>query len=86
VDVLKLALKVVSEREGVAAKLVASSADIEAIAAGYGDKVAALHGWRREVFGHAALGLMAGRLGIVLHDGRAEIAEVEHNAHLKAAE
>ncbi len=86
VDVLKLALKVVCEREGVAAKLVASSADIEAIAAGHGDKVAALHGWRRTVFGEVALGLMQGHLGIVLHNGRTEIARVEHMAGLKAAE
>jgi len=86
VDVLKLALKVVCEREGVAAKLVATSTDIEAIAAGRGDKVAALHGWRREVFGETALGLIDGRLGVVLRDGRAEIAQVEHIAGLKAAE
>ena len=86
VDVLKLALKVVCEREGVAAKLVASSADIEMIASGHGDKVAALKGWRREVFGEAALGLMDGRLGIVLQDGRTEIARVEAMAGLKAAE
>lgn len=86
VDVLKLALKVVCERERVAVKLVASSADIEAIAAGRGDTVAAMHGWRREVFGETALGLMAGRLGVVLHDGRAEITAVERITSLKAAE
>ena len=86
VDVLKLALKVVCERERVAAKLVASSADIETIATGRGDTVAAMHGWRREVFGETALGLIEGRLGIVLRDGRAEIASVENIASLKAAE
>jgi ribonuclease D len=86
VDVLKLALKIVCEREGVAAKLVASSADIEAIALGRGDDVPALSGWRREVYGETALRLMDGRLGIALTDGRAEIAEVEPVARLKAAE
>jgi len=86
VDVLKLALKVVCERERVAAKLVASSADIEAIAAGRGDKVPAMHGWRRELFGDTALGLIEGRLGIVLRDERAEITTVERIAGLKAAE
>lgn len=72
-EILKLALKIVSENEGIAPKLVASSADIDAIAIDDGADVAALHGWRREVFGAVALDLKSGKAAIALENGRATI-------------
>ncbi|GAB1581691.1 MULTISPECIES: ribonuclease D [Phyllobacteriaceae] len=64
-DLLKVLLKLVTEEYGVAAKIVASSDDIDRIAA-EGEKadVAALHGWRREVFGEKALKLISGEICI----------------------
>jgi ribonuclease D len=50
-EILKLALKVVCEKEGIAPKLVASSSDIEAIAEDDNADVHMMHGWRRELFG-----------------------------------
>ena len=52
-----------TEEHGVAAKVVATSDDIDGIAA-EGDKadVRALHGWRRELFGDTALKLIRGEI------------------------
>jgi ribonuclease D len=72
-EVLKLALKIVSEREGIAPKLLASSADIDAIAVSDTANVLAMEGWRREVFGDVALALKSGKATIGLEKGRAKI-------------
>ncbi|MCA0432612.1 MAG: ribonuclease D [Proteobacteria bacterium] len=72
-DVLKLALKIVSENEGIAPKLIASSADIDAIAVDDSADVPALHGWRRDVFGSFALDLKSGKAAIAFEKGRATI-------------
>ncbi len=62
-DLLRVLLTARTESEGVAAKLVASSADLDAIAAGERD-VPALQGWRREVFGEDAIRLCEGRVAL----------------------
>ena len=62
-DLLRVLLKAKTEASGVAAKLIASSADLDAIAAGLRD-VPALIGWRREVFGAEALRLCEGRVAL----------------------
>ena len=86
-DVLKLALKIVSEREGIAPKLIASSADIDKIAAGDFQGVRAMTGWRREVFGELALDIRDGKLALGLRGGSAAIFPVPGDAMtLKAAE
>ena len=72
-EVLKLALKIVSEREGIAPKLLASSADIDAIAVSDTADVQAMQGWRRTVFGDVALALKNGKATIGLENGRAKI-------------
>ncbi len=64
VDLLKVVLKLQCERHDVAQKLVASVADLEAIAADDNAEVRAMSGWRREVFGETALALKQGRLGL----------------------
>jgi ribonuclease D len=48
----------------VAAKLVASSDDIDRLAGEDAPDIAALHGWRREVFGEDALALKQGRVAL----------------------
>jgi ribonuclease D len=72
-EVLKLALKIVSEREGIAPKLLASSADIDAIAISDSADVLAMQGWRRNVFGEVAIALKNGTATIGLEKGRAKI-------------
>lgn len=62
-DLLRVLLKAKTESSGVASKLIAPAADLDAIAAGQRD-VAALSGWRREVFGEDALRLCAGQIAL----------------------
>lgn len=64
-DLLKVMLKMRCEESEVAQKLIANVADVERLAA-YGEDadVAALHGWRREVFGEDALKLRAGEMAL----------------------
>ena len=70
-DLLKVLLKMTCEESGVARKLVASSADLELIAAfGEDAKVPALNGWRRQVFGDAALKLRAGETALAAAGNR----------------
>jgi ribonuclease D len=58
-------LKLVAEEEGVAPKVLASSDDIDRIAAkGEEADVPALSGWRREVFGERALALVRGEVAL----------------------
>ena len=64
-EMLKVLLKLVSEKEGVAAKIIANSDDLEKVAIdGEGADVPALHGWRRELFGDVALDLIGGKVGL----------------------
>ena len=71
VDLLKVLLKMKCDEHGVASKLVANSADIDAIASDDNADVPALHGWRRDLFGADALKLKHGRIGLgFCTDGR----------------
>jgi len=64
-ELLRVLLKIVAEQEGVAPKVLASSDDIEKIASdGDTADVAALTGWRREVFGNTALKLVRGEIAL----------------------
>ncbi|MCL4679029.1 MAG: ribonuclease D [Alphaproteobacteria bacterium] len=69
-DILKMLLKIQSSEHGVAAKLIATQDDLEAIVMDDEADVPALKGWRREVFGEDALALKAGRLAIGLSGDR----------------
>ena len=63
-DLLRVLLKAQTENIGVAAKLIATSSELDAIAAG-DRSVPALTGWRREVFGEAAIKLCRGELALI---------------------
>ncbi len=69
VALLKVLLAAKCEAHHVAPRLVASSEDIDRLASEDAPAVAALHGWRREVFGADALALKAGRIALGV-DGR----------------
>ncbi|WP_405111903.1 ribonuclease D [Phaeobacter sp. BS52] len=62
-DLLRVLLKAKTEASGVAAKLIAPSSDLDAIAAGQRN-VPALKGWRLEVFGADALRLCNGEIAL----------------------
>jgi ribonuclease D len=70
VELLKVLLRMTSERHAVASKVIATVDDLEQIAADDQADVAALHGWRRELFGEAALALKHGRLALAIERGR----------------
>jgi ribonuclease D len=55
VELLKVLLRMISERHHVAAKVIATVDDLERIAADDAAEVPALMGWRRELFGEKAL-------------------------------
>jgi ribonuclease D len=80
VDLLKTLLRLRAEAAGVAPRLIANAEDIERLAAGEDDEVAALHGWRNEVFGKDALALRKGDLAIALENGEAVVVELESEA------
>lgn len=65
-DMLRVLLKAISDNENVASKLIASSADLDALAAGERN-VAALRGWRKEVFGDEAIRLCDGKIGLAVN-------------------
>jgi ribonuclease D len=70
VELLKVLLRMTSERHAVASKVIATVDDLEQIAADDNADVGALHGWRRELFGEAALALKKGRLALAIDKGR----------------
>ena len=73
VELLKVLLKLISEKHGVAPKVIANSEDLDRIAA-EGEKadVAALSGWRRDLFGEPALRLIQGDIALRFVDRKVE--------------
>jgi ribonuclease D len=74
-DLLRVLLKAKTEQAGVASKLIAPASDLDAIAAGQRD-VAALSGWRREVFGEDALRLCDGKIALAAKGKNVKIVEL----------
>ncbi|GLQ09573.1 ribonuclease D [Devosia yakushimensis] len=63
-DLIRVLLKSVSEQHGVAARIIATSDDIDALVLDDEADVAALKGWRRKLFGEKALAIKHGRVGL----------------------
>jgi len=74
-DLLRVLLKAKTESAGVAAKLIAPAADLDAIAGGLRD-VPALKGWRREVFGDHALLLCDGKIALTAVGASVKVVEL----------
>ena len=74
-DLLRVLLKAKAEEAGVAAKLIASSSDLDDIACGDHDGLWAT-GWRREVFGEDALRLLRGEVALSAEGERVRIVPV----------
>ncbi len=76
-ELLKVLLRLVAEKEGVAAKVLATSDDIDRIASeGETAEVQALHGWRREVFGNEAIRLVRGEIGIKFENRKISVFDI----------
>jgi len=76
-DLLKLLLKIRSKEAGVAAKLIARSDELEALAAGARDGLNILSGWRFDEFGHDALDLVEGRLAFATENGKLKMSRID---------
>jgi len=70
VELLKVLLRMTCDKEGVAAKLIATVDDLESIAADDNADVQALKGWRYKIFGQHALELKNGNLALAFSKGR----------------
>lgn len=76
-DLLKLLLKIRVREIDVAARLLARSDDLEALAAGIRKNLPLLEGWRYEQFGHDALDLVEGKLAFAVVDGRLQMTHID---------
>ncbi|MEC9101194.1 MAG: ribonuclease D, partial [Pseudomonadota bacterium] len=65
-----------SEENNVAQKLIAGTADLEAIAEDDMANVPALKGWRREIFGNDALLLKSGKIGLSIYNSSVKISQI----------
>jgi ribonuclease D len=76
-DLLKLLLKIRAKEINVAARLLARSEELEALAAGQRDRLPMLEGWRYEQFGKDALQLVEGQLGFTVKGGKLKMTRTE---------
>ena len=75
-ELLKVLLKAAAARNGVAPRLIADSSDLELIAAQDEPNVAAMHGWRRKLFGDDAQALKRGELALTLENGEVAVRRI----------
>ena len=76
-DLLKLLLKIRAKEAGVAAKLIARSDELEALAAGVRSDLNILSGWRFDEFGRDAVDLVEGRLAFATENGKLKMSRIE---------
>lgn len=76
-EMLKMLLRICAAEAGVAAKLIANSEDLEALAMEKNPDIPALKGWRREVFGNQALALKDGKLSLSLKNNQIRKVEIK---------
>jgi ribonuclease D len=68
-ELLKVLLKAAAAEHGVAPRIIADSEDLEQLATSDEADILALQGWRRALFGEAALKLKRGELALTLVKG-----------------
>lgn len=74
-ELLRVLLKAKAEEFGVAAKLIATSSDLDLIAGGEKD-LNVFTGWRNEVFGHDALRLREGKVALSANGKNVLVVEI----------
>ena len=77
VSLLKVLLATGADQHHVAARLVASSDDIDRLATEDAPEIPALHGWRRDVFGADALALKEGKVALGVDGRRIKMIRLE---------
>ncbi|MDP1557065.1 MAG: ribonuclease D [Hyphomonas sp.] len=76
-ELLKVLLKHVSDENDVVPRLIANSADIDRIARGEtSEDIAAMTGWRYEMFGKKAIALLSGKLAVSFAGGQVRLFDV----------
>ena len=75
VDLLRVHLKAVSAANAVAAKLIATTDELEKIAIDDQADVPAMRGWRRELFGEDALAIKRGEIGLIVENGAVVVSK-----------
>ena len=85
VELLKVLLRQASEESGVAARMIATTDDLEAIARSDRASVPALTGWRRKLFGARALELKHGRLALTVEQGKVVMIEWQEQPQAEPA-
>ncbi len=76
-ELLKVLLKHVSEENDVVPRLIANAAEIDRIARGEtSDDIAAMTGWRYEMFGQKAQALLNGKLAVSFEGGKVRLFDV----------
>ncbi len=77
VELLKVLLRHICDESNVAPRLVATTNDLEMIAATDSAPCPALSGWRRELFGEQALALKNGKLSLAIKKGKVQLIPID---------
>lgn len=75
-ELLRVLLKACASREGVAQKLIATTADLDRLANEDEPDIAAMHGWRLDVFGRDAQRLKGGEVALSADGSQVKIVEL----------
>jgi ribonuclease D len=76
-ELLRVLLKARADSENVAQRLVASSADLDRLAAEDAPEIPAMHGWRFEIFGRDALRLKRGEIALCARGGEVGVVSLD---------
>jgi ribonuclease D len=77
IEMLRVLLKHVTESHNVAPRLIASAEELEKLALSDAADIPALKGWRRDIFGEAALAMKAGKVALTVHKGKIKLLSLE---------
>ena len=77
IEMLRVLLKHVTESHNVAPRLIASTEELEKLALSDEANIPALKGWRRDIFGEAALAMKAGKVALTVHNGKIKQLSLE---------
>lgn len=74
-ELLRVLLKSIAANNGVAPKMIASTADLEKLAVSDNADIPAMQGWRLELFGQPALRIKRGELLLTVKNQRVQTIE-----------
>ncbi len=77
IEMLRVLLKHVTESHNVAPRLIASAEELEKLVLSDEADIPALKGWRRDIFGDAALAMKAGKLALTVDKGKIKLLSLE---------